>query len=161
MSAPRDLRRRPGGVHEIWGNKVAPWLAERHLARTAVVSQQTDRPVLPDRPDNLFDPAPGDPGAHGQFDRRAHPRSLQLWATKHRAWPGPRRLPARRGQAEPAGALAASASGSALSGSVAAPCSRRRAASARRGDRVRNVAARMPAAIVSEMTIRTDRTSAT
>ena len=72
-------------VYTIWGNKVAPWLAERYLARTAVGSQQTDQPVPPGRTDNLFAPAPGDPGAHGQFDRKAHPRSLQLWATKHRA----------------------------------------------------------------------------
>lgn len=28
----------------------------------------------------------GDHGAHGVFDRRATPRSLQLWATTHRAW---------------------------------------------------------------------------
>jgi hypothetical protein len=27
---------------------------------------------------------PGDHGAHGRFDDRAHPRSLQLWATTHR-----------------------------------------------------------------------------
>jgi NAD(P)-dependent dehydrogenase (short-subunit alcohol dehydrogenase family) len=72
-------------VYTIWGNKVAPWLAERYLARTAVGSQQTDQPVPPSRVDNLFAPAPGDPGAHGQFDRKAHARSLQLWATQHRA----------------------------------------------------------------------------
>jgi NAD(P)-dependent dehydrogenase (short-subunit alcohol dehydrogenase family) len=72
-------------VYTIWGNKVAPWLAERYLARTAVGSQQTDQPVPPSRVDNLFAPAPGDPGAHGQFDRKAQARSLQLWATQHRA----------------------------------------------------------------------------
>jgi NAD(P)-dependent dehydrogenase (short-subunit alcohol dehydrogenase family) len=72
-------------VYTIWGNKVAPWLAERYLARTAVGSQQTSQPVPAGRPDNLFDPAPGDPGAHGQFDGMAHDRSPQLWATKHRA----------------------------------------------------------------------------
>jgi hypothetical protein len=28
---------------------------------------------------------PGDPGAHGRFDRKAHPRSFQAWAATHRA----------------------------------------------------------------------------
>ena len=66
------------------GDKVAPWLAERYLAKTAVSSQlsQTTKPA--DRPDNLFEPAPGDPGAHGPYDDRAHRYSIQLWATKHR-----------------------------------------------------------------------------
>jgi hypothetical protein len=71
-------------VYTIWGNKVAPWLAERYLARTAVSSQLSDVPKRDGRPDNLFDPPPADPGAHGPYDDRAHARSLQLWATKHR-----------------------------------------------------------------------------
>jgi NAD(P)-dependent dehydrogenase (short-subunit alcohol dehydrogenase family) len=71
-------------VYTIWGNKVAPWLAERYLARTAVKSQLSDTEKRPDRPDNLFDPPPGDPGAHGPYDDRAHSRSPQLWATRHR-----------------------------------------------------------------------------
>src|SRR5205085_4784799 len=33
-------------------------------------------------------PVPGDFGAHGRFGARAKPRSLQLWATTHRAWFG-------------------------------------------------------------------------
>jgi NAD(P)-dependent dehydrogenase (short-subunit alcohol dehydrogenase family) len=71
-------------VYTIWGNKFAPWLAERYLARTAVKSQLSDADRRPDRPDNLFDPPPGDPGAHGPYDDRAHARSPQLWATRHR-----------------------------------------------------------------------------
>jgi NAD(P)-dependent dehydrogenase (short-subunit alcohol dehydrogenase family) len=62
--------------YTIWGNKLAPWLAERYLARTAVKGQQTNEPVDPNRPDNLFEPVPGDPGAHGMFDSEAKPRSL-------------------------------------------------------------------------------------
>jgi short-subunit dehydrogenase len=57
--------------YTIWGNKLAPWLAERYLARTAVKGQQTGDPVDPNRPDNLFEPVPGDPGAHGPFDADA------------------------------------------------------------------------------------------
>ncbi len=71
-------------VYTIWGNKVAPWLAERYLARTAVGSQLSDVPKRNGRADNLFRPPPGDAGAHGPYDDRAHRRSIQLWATKHR-----------------------------------------------------------------------------
>jgi NAD(P)-dependent dehydrogenase (short-subunit alcohol dehydrogenase family) len=71
-------------VYTIWGNKVAPWLAERYLAKTAVSSQLSQAPKAPDRVDNLFEPAPGDPGAHGPYSEQAHSRSVQLWATKHR-----------------------------------------------------------------------------
>jgi hypothetical protein len=44
-------------VMVILGNKVAPSLADRYLARTGYGSQQTGDPVDPDRPDNLFEPA--------------------------------------------------------------------------------------------------------
>jgi NAD(P)-dependent dehydrogenase (short-subunit alcohol dehydrogenase family) len=73
-------------VEAIVGNKIAPGLADRYLARTGYDSQQTDEPVSPDRPDNLFEPLPGDFAAHGRFDSRAKPRSVQLWLTKHRRW---------------------------------------------------------------------------
>jgi NAD(P)-dependent dehydrogenase (short-subunit alcohol dehydrogenase family) len=72
-------------VYTIWGNRLAPWLADRYLARTAVKGQQTDEPVPRAEHDNLFEPSPGDPGAHGAFDDQAHERSVQLWATEHRA----------------------------------------------------------------------------
>jgi short-subunit dehydrogenase len=74
-------------VLTILGNKIAPWLADRYLARTGYGSQQTDERIDPDeRPDNLFDPVPGDHGARGIFDGQAHGKSLQLWATKNRRW---------------------------------------------------------------------------
>jgi NAD(P)-dependent dehydrogenase (short-subunit alcohol dehydrogenase family) len=72
-------------VEAIVGNKVAPGLLDRYLARTAFDAQQTDEPVDPDAPDNLFEPVAGDFAVHGPFDARARPRSLQLWATTHRA----------------------------------------------------------------------------
>jgi NADP-dependent 3-hydroxy acid dehydrogenase YdfG len=70
-------------VKAIVGNAVVPGLADRYLARTGFDAQQTDEPER-DRPDNLFDPVPGDQAAHGPFDAQARPRSLQLWATTHR-----------------------------------------------------------------------------
>ncbi len=71
-------------VYTIWGNRLAPWLADRYLARTAVESQQSSVERSPDRQDNLFEAPPGDPGAHGDYDQRARSRSIQLLATKHR-----------------------------------------------------------------------------
>ncbi len=68
----------------ILGNKVLPGLGDWYLARTGYGSQQTDEPVKPDRPNNLYAPVPGDHGAHGDFDGQSHERSPQLWATEHR-----------------------------------------------------------------------------
>jgi short-subunit dehydrogenase len=72
-------------VYTIWGNKLAPWLVERYLARTGINSQQTDRPLGESvRPGNLFDPPASDQGAHGPYDDLAHDHSVQLALTKHR-----------------------------------------------------------------------------
>lgn len=68
----------------ILGDKLAPGLGDRYLARTGYESQQTAEPAEEDRQDNLFEPVQGDRGAHGRFGRDALPRSVQLWATKHR-----------------------------------------------------------------------------
>jgi len=71
-------------VYTIWGRRLAPWIAERYLAKTAIEGQQTDEPEDPNRPDNLFEPVAGDPGAHGRFDERAHARSPQAWLARNR-----------------------------------------------------------------------------
>jgi NAD(P)-dependent dehydrogenase (short-subunit alcohol dehydrogenase family) len=87
--------------HEYWvggttaativANALAPGLLDRYLGRTGFSSQQTEEPVEPDRPANLRAPADerDDFGAHGAFDDRSHPRSVQWWATSHRRvlWP--------------------------------------------------------------------------
>ncbi|MBV8890082.1 MAG: SDR family oxidoreductase, partial [Alphaproteobacteria bacterium] len=67
-------------VKAILATKVAPGLLNRYLARTGYAGQMTDEPANPDAPDNLFEPLPGDYGAHGRFDARASERSVQLWA---------------------------------------------------------------------------------
>lgn len=82
------------GRREVWvggpnaflmfANKLAPGVGDRYLARTGYDSQLTDEPADPDRPDNLDRPLVGDFGAHGRFDERARPRSLQLRATRMR-----------------------------------------------------------------------------
>lgn len=73
-------------VATIWAARLFPGLVDRYLARTGFEAQQTDQPEDPQRPDNLERPVEGDRGAHGSFDRRAHPRSAQLWLTTHRRW---------------------------------------------------------------------------
>lgn len=68
----------------ILGNKLIPGLLDRYLGRTGYDSQQTDEPLRPDRPSNLWKPVPGDFGAHGEFDDRSKHGSVQLWLTMHR-----------------------------------------------------------------------------
>ncbi|MET9776501.1 SDR family oxidoreductase [Streptomyces sp. NPDC006367] len=75
-------------VATLLGQKFAPGLLDRYLARTGYDSQQTDDPVDPSRPVNLYEPvddaADTDHGAHGLFDEEAHARSLQFWLSRHR-----------------------------------------------------------------------------
>jgi NAD(P)-dependent dehydrogenase (short-subunit alcohol dehydrogenase family) len=71
-------------VKAIVGNALVPGIADRYLARTGFDAQQTDDPVDPNRPDNLFEPVPGDQGAHGPFDDQSRTRSIQLRLVKHR-----------------------------------------------------------------------------
>jgi NAD(P)-dependent dehydrogenase (short-subunit alcohol dehydrogenase family) len=68
----------------IWGNRLAPWFADRYLARTGYDAQQTDEPVDPDRPDNLFAPVAGDHGTHGTFDPQARSHSTLAWLARNR-----------------------------------------------------------------------------
>ena len=71
-------------VATILGNRLAPWIADRYLARTAVAGQQSDIAIEPDRPDYLFAPLPGDRGSHGIFDHEATHRSYVWELTKRR-----------------------------------------------------------------------------
>jgi short-subunit dehydrogenase len=73
-------------VQAIEANKVAPGLLDIYLARTCYDGQQTNYPVNPNRPNNLFEPVAGDHGAHGIFDSQARNNSAQLWQTTHRGW---------------------------------------------------------------------------
>lgn len=82
--ATRELNIGWPAVQAIWGNKLAPSVADRVLANNGYSSQQTDEPEDPDRPHNLWDPVAGDHGSHGRFDDRARDASWQLWANTHR-----------------------------------------------------------------------------
>jgi short-subunit dehydrogenase len=71
-------------VKAIVGNALVPSIADRYLAHNAYAAQQTDQPVDPARRDNLFEPVPGEHGAHGPFDEEARGRSVQFRLNKHR-----------------------------------------------------------------------------
>jgi NAD(P)-dependent dehydrogenase (short-subunit alcohol dehydrogenase family) len=75
-------------VQAILGDKVIPGLLDRYLARVGYDAQQTDEPIEPDRRNNLYDPLPGDHGAHGRFDATAISFSPQAWLNQHRSWLG-------------------------------------------------------------------------
>ena len=70
-------------VVAVAAQKIAPGFADYYLAKTGYDSQQTQTPVDPNRPDNLFRTVPGDYAAHGRFDSQAHAVSVQFWLKKH------------------------------------------------------------------------------
>jgi NADP-dependent 3-hydroxy acid dehydrogenase YdfG len=71
--APRELWIGWPALKAIIGTMLLPRLGDRILASEGYSGQMTAEPSRPDRPDNLFEPVSGDPGARGRFDRRAHP----------------------------------------------------------------------------------------
>ena len=73
-------------VVAIVGNKFAPGMLDRYLGRTGYDSQQTAEPEDPNRPNNLWQPVPGDHGVHGTFSKRAHDHSYESWAGLNRNW---------------------------------------------------------------------------
>lgn len=73
-------------VATIVGNKIAPWLLDRYLAKAAFKGQMTDKEPQKDRADNLFDSVPGSFGSHGDFENEAYSKSPQLWTTMRRNW---------------------------------------------------------------------------
>ncbi|MDQ3946444.1 MAG: SDR family oxidoreductase [Actinomycetota bacterium] len=68
----------------IVGNRLVPGYLDRRLGREGVAAQQTDEPADPGRPANLWDPVPGDHGAHGSFDDRSRSENPAVWASLHR-----------------------------------------------------------------------------
>ena len=71
-------------VKAIVGQRIAPALLDRYLARKGYDAQQTQARIGEGRRDILFSPLAGDHGAHGTFDRRARGSSAQWWLSKHR-----------------------------------------------------------------------------
>ncbi len=71
----------------VLGQRLAPALLDRYLAKTGYASQQTSQRVSAERPNNLWEPRDdedgGDHGAHGVFDSNSLDRSPQLWVSQH------------------------------------------------------------------------------
>ena len=70
----------------IMADKMMSSLFDRYLARNAVEQQYEGRPIAATRRDNLFEPVPGDHGAHGRFEKKASAHSPMLWASMNRGW---------------------------------------------------------------------------
>ncbi len=68
--------------------RLVPQLGDWYLAKTGYASQQTDRPIEADRPDNLYHPADRaqDFGAHGEFDAQAKTQSWETELVMKREW---------------------------------------------------------------------------
>ena len=78
-------------VLAVVANGIAPGLLDRYLAKSGYSGQLEDQPTDPAMPSNLFEPVPGNYGAHGRFDSR-HPRtrSWEMFTSRHRTafWAG-------------------------------------------------------------------------
>lgn len=70
-------------IKAIVGQRVAPGLLDRFLAREGYDGQLSDEPAPEDRPDNLFEPVPGAYGAHGRFDDRSRDDSPEFRLATH------------------------------------------------------------------------------
>lgn len=82
----REVNVAPTTSAAILGDKVASGLLDRYLGRTGFDSQQSDRPIEPGRHDNLWESVESDLGAHGEFDDRAHDRTLSWFWTTNKRW---------------------------------------------------------------------------
>jgi short-subunit dehydrogenase len=80
----RELYLGMPSFESIVANKMAPGLLDRYLGRKGYKGQQTSHPKDPGQPDNLFQPVPGDHGAHGYFGAAARERSTEFWFAKNR-----------------------------------------------------------------------------
>ncbi len=68
----------------VVGERVAPWLLDRFLAKTGYKNQMTSHELDPAGHDNLFEPVDEDRGAHGPFDEQAHSISPQYELARRR-----------------------------------------------------------------------------
>ena len=79
---PRELVVGASAQAAVLGQRLAPALMDRLMARMAWEGQMTDEPA-DQHPDNLWRPAPGTQGAHGEFDEVARSRSPDTWLATH------------------------------------------------------------------------------
>lgn len=70
QTAPRELVLGFSSLKLMAGSMAAPGIVDRILAEQGYPGQQAEEPAR-ERADNLFEPMPGDFGAHGRFDDEA------------------------------------------------------------------------------------------
>jgi len=72
-------------VLTILGNRIAPALLDRYLARSNIDAQQSPAHDPPGASANTWEPVGGsDIAAHGAFDDAAYAHSPELWLSRHR-----------------------------------------------------------------------------
>ena len=71
-------------VQAILANRIAPGLIDRYLAKAGYTGQLTNEPLPANAPANLFEPVPGNYGAHGRFDSRSRTGSWEMFTDRHR-----------------------------------------------------------------------------
>ena len=71
-------------VKAILANRIAPGLIDKYLASSGYTGQLSDEELPADAPANLFQPVPGDYGAHGRFDSRSRTGSWEMFTDRHR-----------------------------------------------------------------------------
>ncbi|HEY8400933.1 MAG TPA: SDR family oxidoreductase [Cytophagaceae bacterium] len=72
-------------VKAIIGDKIAPGIADKVLAKNGYEEQQTNEPEDPYRKNNLWEPVPGPHEAHGPFHKKAKRFSAELWVSMNKA----------------------------------------------------------------------------
>jgi NAD(P)-dependent dehydrogenase (short-subunit alcohol dehydrogenase family) len=80
----RELPVSWGAQKLLWGQKLSPRAGDLILLRNGWKGQHTDELKPTDSPDNLFEPLPGDPRAHGRFDDRSRGSTAWTWLRLHR-----------------------------------------------------------------------------
>ena len=71
-------------VKAILANRIAPGLIDQYLAKAGYSGQLTDQKLAADAPANLFEPVPGNYGAHGRFDAKSRLGSWEMFTDRHR-----------------------------------------------------------------------------
>ena len=71
-------------VKAILANRIAPGWIDEYLASAGYTGQLTDETLPANAPGNLFEPVPGDYGAHGRFDSRSRLGSWEMFTDRHR-----------------------------------------------------------------------------
>jgi len=84
----RELPLGWGAQKLLWGQKLSPRAGDLVLLRNGWKGQHTAELKPTDSPDNLFEPMPGDPGAHGRFDDRSRGTTAWTWLRLHRGLVG-------------------------------------------------------------------------